>query len=90
MRLNFLLAAVLMISGCGTSKPLLMPQTRPLLDTELAKPCKVISKPDLADYDVWQSWALDLLEAYGQCAARHMKTVDAWPKDPERAPPSGN
>lgn len=61
-----------------------MPQTRPLLDTELAKPCDAVQKPDAADYDAWQVWINGLLKQYGECAARHMKTVDAWPKDTPR------
>lgn len=81
MRSLCLMVAVLMISGCGTSKPLLTPQTRPLLDTELAKSCEEIGKPEGADYDVWQAWTIDLLRKYGECAARHLKTVEAWPKD---------
>jgi len=37
-------------------------------------------KPDAPDYDVWQLWAIDLLRQYADCAARHAKTVQAWPK----------
>jgi hypothetical protein len=29
---------------------------------------------------VWQAWALGLLRQYAECAARHVKTVQAWPK----------
>jgi hypothetical protein len=29
---------------------------------------------------VWQAWALVLLRQYAECAARHAKTVQAWPK----------
>jgi hypothetical protein len=32
------------------------------------------------DYDEWQNWVQDvLLRAYGECAARHRMTVEAWP-----------
>jgi hypothetical protein len=37
--------------------------------------------PGVANYDVWQEWVVkDLLGALGECAAKHMKTVEAWPR----------
>jgi len=39
-----------------------------------------VTKPQMADYDAWEAWAIDLTGQYGICAARHMKTVKAWPK----------
>jgi len=38
-----------------------------------------VARPAAADYDVWQAWAIDLLRQYAECAARHAKTVQAWP-----------
>jgi len=32
------------------------------------------------DFDAWQAWVIDLLRQYAECAARHVKTVQAWPK----------
>jgi len=43
-------------------------------------PCPEVPKPESPDYDVWQAWALGLLRQYADCAARHTKTVQAWPK----------
>jgi len=31
------------------------------------------------DYDAWQAWAIKLLGQYATYAARHAKTVQAWP-----------
>jgi len=28
---------------------------------------------------VWQAWAINLLQQYAECAARHAKAVQAWP-----------
>jgi len=39
----------------------------------------VVERPAAADYDVWQAWAIELLRQYAECAARHTKTVQAWP-----------
>lgn len=34
-----------------------------------------------ADYDAWQEWVMgDVLKALGECAAKHRKTVEAWPQ----------
>lgn len=80
MRRNFLLIAALMLSGCATSTPLSTPPTRPPLDSALAAPCAAVDRPAADDYDAWQAWAIDLLRQYAECAARHVKTVQAWPK----------
>lgn len=81
MRLAYLLIAALTLSGCATSTLPSTPPTRPPpLDSALAAPCPAVPKPESPDYDVWQAWALDLLRQYAECAARHAKTVQAWPK----------
>ncbi|WP_255650646.1 hypothetical protein [Cupriavidus sp. DB3] len=36
--------------------------------------------PTVKDYDVWQDWMVTVLGALGDCAARHRKTVEAWPR----------
>lgn len=47
----------------------------------MAKPCGPLTKPAAVDYDAWQEWIQDVvLRAYGDCAARHAATVEAWPK----------
>lgn len=57
MRILYLLAAVLMMSGCATSRIQYVPRIVPPLDGRLAEPCAPI--PDLPvdpkDYDEWQS-----------------------------------
>jgi hypothetical protein len=80
MRTASLLVAALMMFGCASSTPPLTPPTRPLLDASLAEPCTPIPRPLVSDYDEWLNWSLDLLQKYGVCAARHAKTVEAWPK----------
>ncbi|MGF6275570.1 hypothetical protein ABIB38_003969 [Massilia sp. UYP11] len=52
----------------------------PPLDSALAAPCPAIARPTADDYDAWQAWAIDLLHQYAECASRHAKTVQAWPK----------
>jgi hypothetical protein len=39
-----------------------------------------VERPGADDYDAWQVWAIGLLHQYAMCAARHAKTVQAWPK----------
>jgi len=46
----------------------------------LAAPCPAVERPGADDYDAWQVWAIELLRQYAECAARHAKTVQAWPK----------
>lgn len=80
MRSLCLWIAALMMSGCGLSPTRLTPQTQPLLDSKLAEPCPALTKPASSDYDVWQAWVQDeVLREYGDCAAKHRKTVEAWP-----------
>ncbi|MBD8654093.1 hypothetical protein IFT68_00440 [Oxalobacteraceae sp. CFBP 13730] len=61
-----------------------MPQskapTKASLDSALAAPCPVVKSPAAPDYDSWQEWMNELLVQYAACAARHAKTVQAWPK----------
>ncbi|WP_428852759.1 hypothetical protein [Imbroritus primus] len=56
------------------------PSRPPPLDSALAAPCVVPDAPEAADYDVWQDWIAKVLGALGDCAARHRKVVEAWPK----------
>jgi hypothetical protein len=46
----------------------------------LAAPCPAVERPGADDYDAWQVWSIELLSQYATCAARHAKTVQAWPK----------
>lgn len=80
MRLSCLWIASLTLYGCATSTPPSTPPTKASLDSALAAPCPEVPKPDSPDYDVWQAWAISLLRQYADCAARHAKTVQAWPK----------
>lgn len=58
----------------------MQPSPVPPLDSRLAEPCPTLAAPEVLDFDVWQEWMVDVLELYGQCAARHRATVSAWPK----------
>lgn len=81
MRSLCLWAALPLLTACATSTPLSTPPTRPPpLDSALAAPCPEVPKPESPDYDVWQVWAMNLVRQYADCAARHAKTVQAWPK----------
>lgn len=80
MRSLYLLIAALILSGCATSTPQSTPPTRSSLDSALAAPCPAIERPTADDYDAWQAWSIELLRQYAECAARHAKTVQAWPK----------
>ncbi len=63
------------------SAPPMQPSKVPALDRELATPCKELTAPDALDFDVWMTWVQDeVLRAYGECAIRHRRTIDAWPK----------
>ncbi|MNY50060.1 hypothetical protein D3C86_1855370 [compost metagenome] len=76
-----LLIAALTLAGCASCPtPSTLPSKPPPLDSALAAPCTVPDAPAVADYDLWQDWVMkDLLGAMGECAARHRKTVEAWP-----------
>ena len=80
MRNLCLLVACLMLIACATSTPQSKPPTKASLDSSLAAPCPAVERPTADDYDAWQVWAIDLLGQYATCAARHSKTVQAWPK----------
>jgi hypothetical protein len=56
--------------------------TAPYLDQFLANDCALIGEtPTTDDYDVLQDWVQDILiPRYIDCAIRHRKTVNAWPK----------
>ena len=79
MRNLCLLVAYLTLTACATSTPQSKPPTKASLDSALAAPCAAVEHPDADDYDAWQTWAIALLEQYARCAARHAKTVQAWP-----------
>lgn len=54
----------------------------PPLDSYLAAPCKTIDPTLVLDYDQWDDeTARWLLEVAADCAARHLKTVQAWPRN---------
>lgn len=58
----------------------MLPNKPPPLDSALAAPCVVPDAPAAPDYDAWQDWVMGpVLGALGDCAARHRKTVEAWP-----------
>jgi hypothetical protein len=79
MHRNFLMAVCLTLSACVTSTPQSKPPTKAFLDSALAAPCPMVERPGADDYDAWQAWAIELLRRYAECAARHAKTVQAWP-----------
>jgi len=80
MRSLSLLIAALMLSGCATSTRHSMPPTRPSRDSALAAPRPPVARPYADDFDAWQVWAIEMLQQYAECAARHSKTVQVWPK----------
>lgn len=82
MRSLCLLTAGLMSAGCACSPtPSTLPSKPPPLDSTLAVSCEVPDVPVAADYDAWQAWVMGpVLGALGDCAARHRKTVGAWPR----------
>jgi len=76
------LIASLALSGCATSPKPQPPPTRPSLDQYLASDCQLIGQtPTTDDYDVLQTWVEEVfVPKYVDCAIRHKKTVEAWPK----------
>jgi len=60
--------------------PSTLPSKPPPLDSALAAPCEVPDAPAAADYDVWQDWMVMVLGVLGDCATKHRKIVEAWPK----------
>lgn len=77
-----LLIASLALCGCETLPKRPPPLTAPLLDQYLANDCAFVGEtPTTDDYDVLQGWVQEvLIPQYTDCAIRHRKTVDAWPK----------
>lgn len=81
MRSLCLLIVALMISGCASCPtPSTLPSEPLPLDSALAADCVVPDAPTVASYDVWQEWITVVLASLGDCAARHRKTVEAWPR----------
>jgi hypothetical protein len=80
MRRLCLLIASLTISGCASFTTPSTPPTKPQLDSELARPCDPIPKPERADYDDWEDRYIELVGMYAICSGRHRKAVGAWPK----------
>jgi hypothetical protein len=50
-----------------------------LAGQRVGRTCPTVERPGTDDYDTWQAWAIDLFGQYDTCAARHAKTVQAWP-----------
>ena len=77
-----LLIASLALSACATSPTPQPPPTRPPLDQYLASDCELIGPvPVTDDFDVLDTWVREhLFTIIADCAIRHRKTVDAWPK----------
>ncbi|MCZ4065664.1 hypothetical protein NB636_02095 [Oxalobacter aliiformigenes] len=72
-----LLIAVLMLTGCASSRMPSQPQIPPL-DSSLAAECKALPEPPDGDYDELTGWMLDVIGLYGECAARHRAIVGLW------------
>jgi hypothetical protein len=70
------------LTGCAHSLPPSPPPTpTPPLDSKLAADCAALVSPGELNYDAWQEWVQNtVLRSYGDCAARHHATVQAWPK----------
>lgn len=72
-----LLIAVLMLTACASSPMPSQPQIPPL-DSSLAADCKPLPIPPDGDYDDLTGWMVDVIGLYGECAAQHKATVEAW------------
>lgn len=72
-----LLTAVLILTGCASSKVPSQPQIPPL-DSSLAANCPMLPEPPEGDYDKLTGWVLDVIGMYGDCAARHKQTAKLW------------
>lgn len=79
---HFLPIVALALCACTTSPKLPPQRIAPSLDQYLANDCQLIGEtPKADDYDVLQDWVQDvLIPKYIDCAIRHRKTVEAWPK----------
>lgn len=74
------LIAALMMSGCVGVTPPSKPITYPELDQYLARDCDQIQPSTQKNYDVWQNEDEIILAALSDCAIRHRKLVQAWPR----------
>ena len=72
-----LLIAVLMLTGCASSKMQYVQQMPPL-DSSLAADCKPLPEPPDGDYDELTGWMMDVIGMYGECAGRHRAIVKTW------------
>jgi len=72
-----LLAAVLTLSGCSTS---MKPAAWPILPANLAQPCPPIAEVTSDSWDDFGRAYIALTMQYGECAARHRATIEAWPR----------
>ena len=72
-----LTTAVLILSGCASSKMPLQPPIPPL-DSSLAADCRLLPEPPEGGYDDLMTWMVSVIGMYGDCAARHKQTVNAW------------
>lgn len=52
----------------------------PPLDPYLAVPCKSLELSTQADFDAWDGENLTFLDVMADCAIRHRRLVEAWPK----------
>lgn len=52
----------------------------PALDQALAADCREIEPSTALDYDAWQAEDAAILAALTDCAIRHRKLVEAWPR----------
>lgn len=58
----------------------MQPTSVPELDSSLAADCPKLDAP-AGDYDAWLGWMTGtVLPTYADCASRHHRTVEAWPK----------
>ena len=73
----FLWIAVLILSGCASSKTPCVQQIPPL-DSSLAADCSQLPEPPNGDYDELTGWMMDVIGRYGDCAARHSAIVRVW------------
>jgi hypothetical protein len=72
-----LLAVVLTLAGCSTSTK---PAAWPILPANLAQPCPPVPEVTSVSWDDFARSYMALAVQYGQCAARHLATVEGWPK----------
>lgn len=69
---------LLLLPAC--SKTVSVAQTPPL-QANLAQPCQSLLAPPQPLIDPARiEWEAELLTAYADCAARHLATVNSWPK----------